>query len=367
MAANYQKRRAIDVFYDKNLHMLDATADFVAGWVWDVFRLKVGRTLIYEVRGMRQLRQQLDQQKPGNPQLVKAEVIVEPEPVKAEIKGSELLAIAKTWIQAPKDSTPIEFEEVWDLDGSTRKNDAKERFVKVMEHLLNYGLANKNEFAEISAMVKIGSNAEREVTTYRMSYNVFKHYISSSQTERGYNTRAKLHQAEEELQAIKAEALLKPQITFDPLDPVQLLQHYAKKTIELTAEVVEVKAIVADVSAKLAVAAPKAELIDQFEESGESIGFREMAKDLGANEERLREFLSKPKAAGGCGFWYRLNGKWVPYQEYGPTGQGLFWMKTVLDLGSKERKQIMITPKGQLAVRRLWNGVIGGGGTLLFV
>ena len=99
-------------------------------------------------------------------------------------ENNDLVVVAKTWIQAPKCSTPIEFEEVWDLDGSTRKNDAKERFVKVMEHLLNYGLANKNEFAEISAMVKIGSNAEREVTTYRMSYNVFKHYISSSQTGR---------------------------------------------------------------------------------------------------------------------------------------------------------------------------------------
>lgn len=279
-------------------------------------------------------------------------------------ENNDLVIVAKTWIQAPKDSTPIEFEEVWDLDGSTEKSNAKKRFLQVKEHLINYGLATEIEFREI--LLNPGQQGGRPTTTWRMSYNVFKHYISSSQTERGYNTRAKLHQAEEELQAIKAEALLKPQITFDPLDPVQLLQHYAKKTIELTAEVVEVKAIVADVSAKLAVAAPKAELIDQFEESGESIGFREMAKDLGANEERLREFLSKPKAAGGCGFWYRLNGKWVPYQEYGPTGQGLFWMKTVLDLGSKERKQIMITPKGQLAVRRLWNGVNGGGGTPLF-
>lgn len=142
------------------------------------------------------------------------------EPVKAEIKGNELLAIAKTWIQAPKDSTPIEFEEVWDLDGSTHRGAAKQRLEKVFGDLCKYGLANTLDMVKIFTMVEIGSGAKREVETYLMSYNVFKHYISSSQTERGYNTRAKLHQAEEELQAIKAEALLKPQITFDPLDPV---------------------------------------------------------------------------------------------------------------------------------------------------
>ena len=95
-----------------------------------------------------------------------------------------MIVVAKTWIQALKDSTPIEFEEVWDLDGSTRKDHAKARFLQVKEHLLNYGLATEIEFTKILGMVKIGSNAEREVTTYRMSYNVFKHYISSSQTGR---------------------------------------------------------------------------------------------------------------------------------------------------------------------------------------
>ena len=42
-----------------------------------------------------------------------------------------------------------------------------------------------------------------KVTTWKMSLNVFKHYISSSQAERGYRTRAKLHQAEEELEQLK--------------------------------------------------------------------------------------------------------------------------------------------------------------------
>lgn len=37
-----------------------------------------------------------------------------------------------------------------------------------------------------------------------MSLNVFKHYISSSQKERGYRTRGKLHQAEIEQDEIES-------------------------------------------------------------------------------------------------------------------------------------------------------------------
>jgi len=103
--------------------------------------------------------------------------------------SSYLVVVAKTWIQAPKDSTPIEFEEVWDLVGSTEKGNAKKRFLQVKEHLVNYGLATEIDFRKILRMLEIGNGAKREVETWRMSYNVFKHYISSSQTERGYRTR----------------------------------------------------------------------------------------------------------------------------------------------------------------------------------
>ena len=147
-----------------------------------------------------------------------------------------------------------------------------------------------------------------------------------------------------------------PQKALDLSDPavlLPLLQQYATEKKEL--------------SEQLAVAAPKAEILDQFNDTGDSIGFRMMAKDLGANETRLREFLLKPRTANGHGFWYRLHDTYVPYQEYGPTGQGLFWLRTVLDLGNKERKQIMITPKGQLLIRRLWNETNGPGpGSLTF-
>ena len=107
------------------------------------------------------------------------------------------MAVIKTWIQAPPDSTPIEFEEVWHLDGSTHRGYAKARLEEMFDDLVNYGFARPSELVEISTMVNIGSVAKRTVITYRMSLNVFKHYISSSQTERGYRTRAKLHQAEE--------------------------------------------------------------------------------------------------------------------------------------------------------------------------
>ena len=97
---------------------------------------------------------------------------------------SDLVIVAKTWIQAPKDSTTIEFEEVWDLDGSTEKSDAKKRFLQVKEHLINYGLATEIDFRKILQMLEIGNGAKREVETWLMSYNVFKHYITSSQTGR---------------------------------------------------------------------------------------------------------------------------------------------------------------------------------------
>ena len=103
-----------------------------------------------------------------------------------------MIVVAKTWIEAPKDSTPIEFEEVWDLDGSTEKGNAKKRFLQVREHLVKYGLATEIEFTKISGMVGIGSGAKREVETWRMSYNVFKHYISSSQTGRLSKLKARI-------------------------------------------------------------------------------------------------------------------------------------------------------------------------------
>ena len=98
--------------------------------------------------------------------------------------STELVVVAKTWIQAPKDSTPIEFEEVWDLDGSSHRGTAKLRLEKVFRDLCKYGLASNLDMVEISTMVEVGNGAKRNSTTYRMSYNVFKHYISSSQTGR---------------------------------------------------------------------------------------------------------------------------------------------------------------------------------------
>jgi prophage antirepressor-like protein len=122
--------------------------------------------------------------------------------VPAEIPDGDLVAVIKTWIQAPPDSTPIDFEEVWHLDGSTRKDNAKARFLQVKEHLLKYGLAKENEFTEI--LGNPSAQGGRPTTTWKMSLNVFKHYISSSQKERGYRTRGKLHQAEEVLEQLAA-------------------------------------------------------------------------------------------------------------------------------------------------------------------
>lgn len=145
-------------------------------------------------------------------------------------ENNDLVIVAKTWIQAPKDSTPIEFEEVWDLDGSTHRGTAKLRLEKVFGDLCKYGLASNLDMVEISTMVEVGNGAKRNSTTYLMSYNVFKHYISSSQTERGYRTRAKLHQAEEELERIKRN-----------LSPAQALLQQVQMMVEIEQRQLEVE------------------------------------------------------------------------------------------------------------------------------
>jgi hypothetical protein len=144
-------------------------------------------------------------------------------------ENNDLVVVAKTWIQAPKDSTPIEFEEVWDLDGSSHRGAAKQRLEVVFGDLHKYGLANNFELVEIFTDSEPGKRGPKS-TTYLMSYNVFKHYISSSQTERGYRTRAKLHQAEEELERIKRN-----------LSPAQALLQQVQMMVEIEQRQLEVE------------------------------------------------------------------------------------------------------------------------------
>lgn len=145
-------------------------------------------------------------------------------------ENNDLVIVAKTWIQAPKDSTPIEFEEVWNLDGSTHRGAAKQRLEKVFGDLCKYGLASNLELVEIFTTPVSPNSPVKSVATYLMSYNVFKHYISSSQTERGYRTRAKLHQAEEELERIKRN-----------LSPAQALLQQVQMMVEIEQRQLEVE------------------------------------------------------------------------------------------------------------------------------
>ena len=78
------------------------------------------------------------------------------------------------------DSTPIKFEEVWDLDGSTHRGAAKQRLEVVFEDLCKYGLASDLELVEIFTTRVSPNSPVKSVATYLMSYNVFKHYTSSS-------------------------------------------------------------------------------------------------------------------------------------------------------------------------------------------
>ena len=352
MSVDTRKRQAINICFDENPHMRHAPAGDIADWVLKNYDIAVGRTLINAVR---EIRWQLVQTKLGNPlanevkPAYKAEVLAgrldddgdEPEPAPAKatteiqsftfpVTGHSVRVVkidGETWWVA-KDVC-----EALGVDVSqTRRLDDDEKGL--------YLIHTPGGSQKVTVINESGLYA-LVLTSRKPEAKAFKKWVTS-----------------EVLPSIRKTGGYSavPQKALDLSDPavlLPLLQQYATEKKEL--------------SEQLAVAAPKAEILDQFNDTGDSIGFRMMAKDLGANETRLREFLLKPRTTGGHGFWYRLNGTFVPYQEYGPTGQGLFWLRTVLDLGNKERKQIMITPKGQLLIRRLWNETNGPGpGSLTF-
>ena len=68
--------------------------------------------------------------------------------------------------------------------------DSKPSQQELVEHFVGRMVNERMNMVEISTMVEIGNGAKRNSTTYLMSYNVFKHYISSSQTEPVNTTRA---------------------------------------------------------------------------------------------------------------------------------------------------------------------------------
>lgn len=99
--------------------------------------------------------------------------------------------------------------------------------------------------------------------------------------------------------------------------------------------------------AALSLAAPKVEFVDRYVESTGNKGFREVAKLLGANEARFREFLTAKK------IMYRLGSDWTPFAQHLDTGRFVVKAGTSEESG-RAFNQAKFTPKGVAWVAGLW-------------
>lgn len=92
---------------------------------------------------------------------------------------------------------------------------------------------------------------------------------------------------------------------------------------------------------------PAVEFVDRYVDSTGLKGFREVAKLLGANEARFREFLSVSKVM------YLLNEEWAAYQHH--INAGRFTVRTGTSKHSGHTfNRAMFTPKGVEWIASLW-------------
>jgi phage antirepressor YoqD-like protein len=96
----------------------------------------------------------------------------------------------------------------------------------------------------------------------------------------------------------------------------------------------------------LAIAAPKAEFVDNYVTSTGLKGFRQTAKLLRANEARFHKFLLDKK------IMYRMGGEWQAYQPHIDAGR--FDVKTGTSESGHAFNQTKFTPKGVTWVAGLW-------------
>lgn len=96
----------------------------------------------------------------------------------------------------------------------------------------------------------------------------------------------------------------------------------------------------------LAIAAPKVEFVDQYVDSTGTMGFRQVAKLLGANERDFREFLR------ANGVMYKLGGEWTAYASH--IAAGRFDVKTGTAQNEHSYTSSRFTPKGVEWVSALW-------------
>jgi phage antirepressor YoqD-like protein len=98
--------------------------------------------------------------------------------------------------------------------------------------------------------------------------------------------------------------------------------------------------------AALAIAAPKAEFVDNYVDGTGLKGFRQVAKLLNANEPDFRLFLQDSK------IMYRLGGEWMPYAAHVDAER--FAVKTGQADNGHAFNTAKFTPKGIAWVAGLW-------------
>ncbi|WON77569.1 phage antirepressor KilAC domain-containing protein [Serratia sp. UGAL515B_01] len=108
------------------------------------------------------------------------------------------------------------------------------------------------------------------------------------------------------------------------------------EALRLAADLAEQKA---ELENKLAIAAPKADFVDNYVEASGSMGFREVAKLLKVKESDFRLFLVD------SGIMYKLAGKLTPYSQHLDAGR--FTVKTGENQNNGHAfTQAKFTPKG---------------------
>lgn len=100
----------------------------------------------------------------------------------------------------------------------------------------------------------------------------------------------------------------------------------------------------------LALAAPKADLVDRYMDATGTQTFREVAKLLGAKEPAFRAFLAARRVM------YQIGGHWVPYAEHITAGR--FVIKTG-EANGHAFSSTRFTPKGIAWVSSLWRESVG--------
>lgn len=132
------------------------------------------------------------------------------------------------------------------------------------------------------------------------------------------------------------EAICKPDLSTD-VGKLLLIQEMAAKQLELISENKRI-------SESLSIAAPKAEFVDSFVDSTGLKSFRKVAKILGINERKFRQFLADNK------IMYKQNNDWLPYAEH--INAGRFVNKTG-EFQGHAFISTYFTPKGEVWIAGL--------------